>query len=675
VVRSDPLGLVGQTLADKYAVESVVGAGGFATVYKARHLVWQRPVAIKVFNLLSEVKSGRQHELVESFLREGAILAELSERSPAICQARDAGTVTTPSGVTLPYLVLEWLEGSTLADLLLVEMDLGRPARSMHDAVTLLEPIAHALALAHQSGIVHRDIKPANIFVLGDAADGRSAIKLLDFGVAKVRSDAEAMASTAGSFAAFTPSYAAPEQFSRSFGATGPWTDVYAMALVLVELVTRSEAQGGEDIASVAAVACRAERRPTPRSLGAAVSDEVEAVFVRALAVDPKARNQDMGAFWSGLHEALHLTPFDAPSTSKPRGLGTGGRTAEADVTLDVPTGTPSSVGTPPARRPARPRWLVAALASAGLSTLVAMGVMTARAHPPDKNPRPPASAARAGVGSGAASAPAVLRGPACPDDMVPVPGGSFFMGDDDGTKYERPSHQVHLAPYCMDRFEVTVSAYKACSDAGECKRAGVTNAWAGIDAKQHATFDPLCNARDPEGHANHPINCVDWAMASRFCESRGKRLPSEAEWEFAARGPDGRRYPWGDEPPNASLLNACGTECEAWGKKHGEAERAMYASSDGFATTAPVGSFPKGASRYGVEDVVGNVWEWVGDWFAPYEAGPSPPAEGTERVIRGGAWNGSEPAWVRPTFRFKASPEDRSYGTGFRCARALAEP
>jgi formylglycine-generating enzyme required for sulfatase activity len=99
-----------------------------------------------------------------------------------------------------------------------------------------------------------------------------------------------------------------------------------------------------------------------------------------------------------------------------------------------------------------------------------------------------------------------------------------------------------------------------------------------------------------------------------------------------------------------------------------------MYDVDDGFATTAPVGSFPKGASRYGVQDVVGNVWEWVADWYGPYasaeERDPKGPAAGDERVIRGGSWNGSYASWVRPTFRYKDAPTKRSYGIGFRCAK-----
>jgi eukaryotic-like serine/threonine-protein kinase len=220
----------------------------------------------------------------------------------------------------------------------------------------------------------------------------------------------------------------------------------------------------------------------------------------------------------------------------------------------------------------------------------------------------------------------------------------------------------------------VTVDRYKACSDGGRCKRAGTNNQWDALTDQDRKAFDPLCNARDPENRGRHPINCVDWDMADKFCREQGGRLPTEAEWEFAARGPDGRKYPWGDDDPAADHLNACGRECVAWGAKNGVEEKAMYDADDGFPNTAPVGSFPKGASRYGVQDVVGNVWEWVADWYGPYgtaeQKAPTGPAAGTEKVIRGGAWNGSYASWVRPTFRYKDAPTKRSYGIGFRCAK-----
>jgi formylglycine-generating enzyme required for sulfatase activity len=271
---------------------------------------------------------------------------------------------------------------------------------------------------------------------------------------------------------------------------------------------------------------------------------------------------------------------------------------------------------------------------------------------------------------------PAPPPPPTCPDGMVKVPGGRFFMGSDEGLPLEKPAHKVAIAPFCMDVFEVSTAQFKKCSDEGDCKRAGTTNDWDGITDHERKVFDPQCNVRDVEQRGSHPINCVDWEMADIFCRSYGKRLPTEAEWEFAARGPDGRKYPWGDDPPSGKFLNACGKECVAWGKKNQVDETAMYPSDDGWATTAPVGTYPAGMSRYGVQDVVGNVWEWVADWYAPYEAAdqvePKGPPEGENRVIRGGAWNGAYDSWVRPTFRYRDNPTKRSYGIGFRCAKSL---
>jgi len=687
----DPLQLVGTTIGDKYAVERVVGEGGFAIVYRAMHLIWKRPVAIKAFKAMGSFGEKDRERLFEEFVREGKLLAELSERSAAICQARDIGTMTTPSGVWAPYMVLEWLEGVTLERVLADERAAGMPLRTAAQAVHILEPVAEALALAHGRGIAHRDVKPGNVMISGEPRSESCTVKLLDFGIAKVVQDAQKMAGafsqTSGQITSFTPAYGAPEQFSRAQGSTGPWTDVFALALMFGEIVSGKDPLEGDDLGQLGFASMDTSRRPTPRTLGATVSDGVEAVLAKSLAVSTQDRYATAGEMWNALRSALAMSPLRAFTSSASRGEGvvsssspvTQQPTVHADGASSAGTarttgGASSSTGSPPNRGAAIGASMVGLVAIGGALAFFAL-------RGGDKSSA--GSAAPLASTVPAVSVSAAPKAPSCPDGMVEIPGGKFFMGSDDKAdlEFERPAHQVTLAPYCMDKFEVTVERYKACSDKGECKRAPTENDWDGITAVDKKSFDPLCNARDAATKAKHPINCVDWGMAEAFCKAATPhgRLPTEAEWEFAARGPDGRKFPWGDEWPDAKYLNACGKECLAWGKSNHVEENAMYKDDDGFANTAPVGSFPAGASRYGVEDVVGNVWEWTGDWYAPYtaEASSSPKGadheiDGKGRVIRGGAWNGAYPAWVRPTFRYHDSPSKRSYGVGFRCAAEL---
>jgi formylglycine-generating enzyme required for sulfatase activity len=706
VPHNDTLKLVGRTIADKYAVESVVGEGGFATVYRAMHLIWKRPVALKVFKALGDFAEKDRQKLLDEFIQEGALLADLSARTAAIVQARDIGMLDADGAQGVPYMVLEWLEGATLEATLYDEKARGLALRSAADVVTFLDAAAEALALAHRKGVAHRDVKPGNVFVIGDAR-GDFTVKLLDFGIAKVVSDAQKMAGTftktSGQVTSFTPAYGAPEQFSRTHGATGPWTDVFALALIVVEVLTGHEALQGDDFVQLAVSSGNPDRRPTPRTLGADVSDSVEAVLAKALSVKPTDRWQTGGEFWNAMRLAVAMAPMRGMTDTSPQPSGLGGpgrvsvvggpsasaaspasaaRTEVAQWNPAAPTNTAPSVSGPAATASGSSK--TGLFVGLGLGALIAVGVGVFALGGKGASGSAPSGVASAvstasassamAAPSASASASAAVVPLTCPQGMIAIPGGSFFMGSDDGLTMEKPAHQVTLQPFCVDEFEVTVDRYRACSEAGRCKRAGTTNDWAGITEKDRKAFDPLCNVRDPDKRGQHPVNCVDWAMADKFCHEQGGRLPTEAEWEFAARGPDGRKYPWGDDDPASGHLNACGKECVAWGQKNGVEEKAMYDADDGFPNTAPVGSFPKGASRYGVQDVVGNVWEWVADWYGEYgkdeEAAPKGPAAGDEKVIRGGSWNGSYASWVRPTFRYKDAPTKRSYGIGFRCAK-----
>jgi formylglycine-generating enzyme required for sulfatase activity len=292
-----------------------------------------------------------------------------------------------------------------------------------------------------------------------------------------------------------------------------------------------------------------------------------------------------------------------------------------------------------------------------------------------------PASGAEARATTPVASvapAPVAMKPPAplkCPDGMALIPKGQYFQGSDakDAQDNQKPAHNVTLDAYCIDLREVTAGEYEACSNVGKCKRASNEVDWPKITPADKKLYSPLCTFGQKE-KADHPINCVSWEMARTYCKAQEKRLPTEAEWEYATRGPDGRVYPWGDEEPTEKHLNACGSECVAWGKKSGIPLDALYEKDDGFPTTAPVGRFEAGKSRFGPYDVVGNVWEWVSDWYADYtpeeKTNPAGPEGGERKVIRGGAFNGSYKEWLRPSYRYAQDPNALSYGIGIRCAK-----
>ncbi len=223
---------------------------------------------------------------------------------------------------------------------------------------------------------------------------------------------------------------------------------------------------------------------------------------------------------------------------------------------------------------------------------------------------------------------------------QVYVPAGEFLMGsadsDADAGSNEKPQHKVTLAAYWIDRTEVTKDQYQRCVAAGKCAA-------------------PACSGT---GQGNHPVVCVWWQEAANYCAWAGRRLPTEAEWEKAARGTDGWKYPWGNEAPDCARLNY-------WGKDGG---------CGGNTTT--VGSYPSGASPYGALDMAGNVWEWVADWYdAAYYvsspgANPKGPDAGQYRVLRGGSWYNV--TWsVRAAVRNWYDPEFGGVSLGFRCARS----
>jgi formylglycine-generating enzyme required for sulfatase activity/serine/threonine protein kinase len=748
---SDPHNLVGATIAGKYTIEAVIDRGGYGLVYRANHDVLGQPVALKFFTGLAQAPADQRAELVEKFTQEARLLMRLSTRSMNVVQARDILELTTEDGTWMPYLVLEWLEGRSLEWLLYKpESKLRGQARPMLEAFYLLDGVARALAIAHACKVAHRDIKPGNFMVLGEDLRPGSVVKVLDFGIAKEMPSNVAM--TMGGNTQFTPKYGAPEQFDRVHGATGPWTDVFGFALVLLE-VTRGGPRvfAQKDFISVASASQNVKERPTPRTLGIAVSDEVEAVFAKALAVAVNDRYEHMAAFWNALGAALEVRDFVQVSADAPPGMnGADERPAmsllgrmgappmagqslvrEPSAAIPVPpmgaleeasasgsnrsSGARREAGTstgsrrlaglnaesatkptdednvetvggvsksrlmmrkPPAKKGSA-GWIAGAVAAVVAGGVVAAVMMSG-------GPTPTSTEATKADATKVAAAPTEVTAPTpatrCPADMVLIPGGKFFMGSDNvdnkALAGSRPAHQVEVADFCIDVHEVTVAAYAKCSDTGSCKRAHREAFWPqgtmkdAAWAEARAAYSPLCN-EGQAGREQHPVNCVTWEQADKFCTLAGKRLPREAEWEFAARGSDGRVYPWGDELPDEKHLNACGSECVAWREAAKlPATGQLYAANDGFSGTAPVGSFPAGKTQAGLLDMVGNVFEWTADDSTPYPGAP----EGTKvtpgKVMRGGAFNSAQREHAEPALRFGQDPAAHVHAVGFRCAK-----
>jgi formylglycine-generating enzyme required for sulfatase activity len=259
---------------------------------------------------------------------------------------------------------------------------------------------------------------------------------------------------------------------------------------------------------------------------------------------------------------------------------------------------------------------------------------------------------------------------------MILVPAGSFHMGSPDSSQDadpdEHPQHAVTLSSYCIDRTEVTVAAYAACAATGACRPAPEAVNWSAYTPEDALRYGRWCNRSD---RPDHPINCIDWELAAAYCAWRGGRLPTEAEWEYAARGSDDRVYPWGNEAPDVKRLNLCGRECAALAARDLHDEwKPIYDADDGWATTAPVGSYPDGASPFGVLDMAGNVWEWTDDWHGPYPATPQVdprgPATATSRVSRGAGWASRGPTRARAADRNWLDPKSRDCDLGFRCVQ-----
>ncbi len=713
--------LLGETTLDaRYLLERRLGQGGMGVVFQARHIFLKTPHAIKV--ILPDLV-GNDPMLTTRFRQEA--LAAAAIRHQNIIAVTDFGVVRG----TMPFLVMEFVKGRSLQEILATE-----GAMSPQRAWEFISAIASGVGAAHRQNIVHRDLKPLNIMVQDDVpiAEG---VKILDFGLAKIKSGellgSFIQAQTSGLMG--SPFYMAPEQWGDE--EPDARADIYSLGVILYQMLAGEVPFKGSSIPSIMKKHLTLPP-PSFHSMGVSVPPAIEAVVRHALEKELSARIESVPTFLKELHAALNSAPVVvsalretvamdpnrdpnrtiASTTTSPineasKLSGTATQPPIAQETnfgasFDSMAGTVSGAqldkdlkeqardrreqeqqeklermslqareleerlerlagSMPPSVDPETTH----VQASATSPELVASGTpapgprktMVVDFGPKRKGPSPlllvGAAVAVLVLAGAGISAYLVFRsgsGPANPGptptpvvpaatkaDLVAIDGGSFLMGRKTGPPQETPAHPVIVQQFLMDRTEVSNTEY--AEFVGETKHVAPSH-WAGT--------------RPPFGQELWPVVNISFDDANAFAAWRSKRdgvnyrLPTEQEWEFAARnGERGDLYPWGPEWQNGvAVLKE--------------------------ATPAPVGSRPNGKNRWGILDMIGNVWEWTSSKVSVYPGNPAvvPPSTMDWVAIRGGCYV-SDPARsdapVTSCMREFVPPSTKTTLLGFRLVRS----
>lgn len=632
--------MLGRTIGN-YEVVSQFGEGGMGELYLGRHTRLAREVIIKTIR--TEDFSPRQVEHLRDRLeREAFVQSQLDH--PNIVRVYDFIAVGDTT-----CIVMEYVPGRDLRKMISRETGPIPPAR----AIRLFKQVLAAVDYAHHfiyqdksgqrhQGIIHRDLKPANILVTPE-----DVVKVTDFGIVKVRG---VKGGTQMGFNPGTPEYMSPEQArGRELDQR---SDIYSLGVVFYEMLTghvpfEDEGSGTSDYE----IRRGHIELPVPSfsKYYPGVSLELEKITFKALEKSPDDRYQ------TGLQFLEVLEEFEQTGFARLTGRMPGGR--QTVIHADRTTGRQSAAEAPtvgvgetiitdpnqpftnnnayndyskklpsPARppvaepmqrgalfkEPAPAKSKTPLIVGISLVALLTIGVaywLITSSTPP--------------------SGPATDPNPGVPVGMVSIPGGEFMMGRNDRSDYERPAHPVKVEAFFIDQTEVTNTDY---AEFVRQMRKQPPSHWT------NGNFAP---AED-----RLPVVNVNWYDAREYCESKGKRLPTEEEWEFAARGKENLLYPYGNQ----------------WDQRFSNAYESQFRKPQA------VGSYPNGASPFGVLDMAGNVAEWTASDYKPYPNSPAAPQAG-QKIIRGGSF--ANPAEQQTaTDRYFNLPNRTFEYIGFRCAK-----
>jgi eukaryotic-like serine/threonine-protein kinase len=618
----------------QYEVVSQFGEGGMGELYLGRHTRLAREVIIKTIR--TEDFSPKQIEhLRERLEREAFVQSQLDH--PHIVRVYDFMV----SGDTT-CMVMEYVPGRDLRKMILRETGPIPASRAIH----LFKQVLSAIDYAHNfvysdpsgqkhQGIIHRDLKPANILVTPD-----DIVKVTDFGIVKLKG---VKGGTQIGFNPGTPEYMSPEQaIGRELDQR---SDNYSLGVVFYEMMTGRVPfeDSGSGTSDYAIRKGHIELPvPPPSQFYPAISPELERILLIALEKNPESRFQSAREFLTAIEEyestgiasgALRggaslprHTVLQRPSRSSASSLPAvdishrASKANNAVATINdihshsVPDQTP--IASPSVSAPAKESRLPLMVGAAVAAVVLIAGLAWYLTRP---KPQPP---------------PRVPGQAAVPPGMVRIPGGEFVMGRDDGSDWDYPAHKVTVKPFLIDETELTNDEYQQYVDA---TRSQPPRHW-------------------PTGHyaigeATLPVVNVNWSEASAYCASLGKRLPTEEEWEFAAKGHDGRRYPYGDQ----------------W------RPRQSNAFEDGIGRLSDVRNYPEGRSPFGIFNMAGNAQEWTSSDFSAYPGSKLNDAQKADnagrKVLRGGAYQARK-EFQTTTERFFYPPSTANEYTGFRCAR-----